>query len=79
MAAKADITQQVKQPTSSIVDVETRMVALFKGIDAQNMNPALIYSYYVYWRLISIISEFEVWPKKTFFSIALPKKISQAF
>ena len=79
MAAMADITQQVKQSTSSIVDIETRMIALLKGIDAQNMNPALIYSYYVYWRLISIISEFEVWPKKTFFSIALPKKILQAF
>ena len=79
MAAKADITQQVKQPTSSILDIETRMMALLKGIDAQNMNPALIYSYYVYWRLISIISDFEVWPKKTFFLIALPRKIVQAF
>ena len=79
MAAKADIAQQVKQPTSSIVDIETRMMALLKGIDAQNMNLALIYSYYAYWRLISIISDFEVWPKKLFFSIALPKKILQAF
>ena len=51
------------------------MIALLKGIDAYHMNPALIYSYYAYWRLISIISDFEVWPKKLLFSIALPKKM----
>ena len=79
MAAQTDIAQQVKQPTSSNLDIETRMIPLLKGIDAYNMNPALKYSYYAYWRLISIISDFEVWPKNTFFSIALPKKFLQAF
>ena len=57
MAAQTDIAQQVKQPTSSIVDIETHMIALLKGIDAQNIDPALIYSYYAFWRLVSIISD----------------------
>ena len=39
------------------------------------MNLSLIYSYYAYIALISIISDFWVWSKKSFYSITLPKKI----
>ena len=78
MAAQTDIAQQVKQPTSSIVDIETHMIARLKGIDAQNMNLALIYSYYAYRRLISIISDFEVGRKKLYFNRISKKKL-QAF